>query len=216
MTANIEPLMEQEILNLLNTLKEQSPQMEREGTMKRSARENVTMVPGGMLYEHKGKTRAVWDADPEPKGGNLVRIAICILIAGIVVMCVTWIELPVIAFVAPWALAVWLFIRQYRHPGKREHCARCNGAQEAAQRPARSVWDVYPRQAPYSETDRIGDAERDQVIKELGVHMVAGRLNADEHESRVTRALNATNHRELIPVLESLPFLEIHERRVES
>lgn len=174
------------------------------------------MMPDGMMFEHKGVTRATWDTDPETQSGSFVRVLVVGLIAGIVISLIVQVTLPIFVFIAPWALALWTFIRQYRHPGTRQHCARCKAAQEAAQRPARHTWDVYPRHAPYLDTDRIGDAERDQVIRELNVHMVAGRLNVDEHESRVAQALSATTHRELIPVLESLPFLKTDERRVES
>lgn len=200
------------IADLLNSLKEQSPK--GKGTMRNAASKYPTYLPDGYRYQSPGNVPVAWT---EPKSGNgrMIAGSIMILSTGLFMLSQVSVTVPAIFLVAPWLipLCVWILVKRYRHPGNRADCHRCT-TQEAAQRPARRTVDTYPRQAPYSETERIGDTERDQVTRELGIHLGAGRMTMDEFEIRSSQATQATNHRELIPVLNDLPFLTIDERRL--
>ena len=55
---------------------------------------------------------------------------------------------------------------------------------------------------------RIGDAERDQAVAELGDHFAAGRLTREEFEARVDQALAARFGRDLQPLFADLPPAE--------
>jgi hypothetical protein len=52
---------------------------------------------------------------------------------------------------------------------------------------------------------RIGDAERDRAISELGDHFAAGRLTTEEFEQRVDQAIRARFNDDLEPLLVDLP-----------
>ena len=52
---------------------------------------------------------------------------------------------------------------------------------------------------------RIGDAERDGAISELGDHFAAGRLTTEEFEQRVDQAIRARFNDDLEPLLVDLP-----------
>ena len=52
---------------------------------------------------------------------------------------------------------------------------------------------------------RIGDAERDRAISELGDHFAAGRLTTEEFEQRVDQAIRARFNDDLEPLLIDLP-----------
>jgi hypothetical protein len=52
---------------------------------------------------------------------------------------------------------------------------------------------------------RIGDAERDQAISELGEHFVAGRLTREEFDERSDQAGRARYADDLAPLLADLP-----------
>ncbi len=52
---------------------------------------------------------------------------------------------------------------------------------------------------------RIGDAERDRAISELGDHFAAGRLSTEEFEQRVDQAIRARFSDDLEPLFVDLP-----------
>jgi Domain of unknown function (DUF1707) len=52
---------------------------------------------------------------------------------------------------------------------------------------------------------RIGDAERDHAIAELGDHFAAGRLSTEEFEQRVDQAIKARFNDDLDPLFVDLP-----------
>jgi Domain of unknown function (DUF1707) len=73
------------------------------------------------------------------------------------------------------------------------------------------MW-VWP--TPYGHTEskpvlktplRIGDAERDRAIADLGDHFAAGRLNTEEFEERVDQAIKARFNEDLEPLFVDLP-----------
>ena len=73
------------------------------------------------------------------------------------------------------------------------------------------MW-VWP--TPYGLTEskpaqktpvRIGDAERDRAINDLGDHFAAGRLSTEEFEERVDQAIRARFNDELEPLFVDLP-----------
>ena len=73
------------------------------------------------------------------------------------------------------------------------------------------MW-VWP--TPYGPTEskpvqrtqlRIGDAERDRAIAELGDHFAAGRLSTEEFEQRVDQAIKARFNDDLEPLFVDLP-----------
>ena len=55
---------------------------------------------------------------------------------------------------------------------------------------------------------RIGDAERDRAVTELGDHFAAGRLTREEFDDRVDQAMAARFDRELQPLFVDLPRAE--------
>ena len=73
------------------------------------------------------------------------------------------------------------------------------------------MW-VWP--TPYGPTEskpvqrtplRIGDADRDRAIAELGDHFAAGRLSTEEFEQRVDQAIKARFNDDLEPLFVDLP-----------
>jgi hypothetical protein len=56
--------------------------------------------------------------------------------------------------------------------------------------------------------ERIGDAERDDVIRQLAMHFSAGRLALDEHDERTSTALKAKTHQDLKVLLHRLPVID--------
>jgi hypothetical protein len=52
---------------------------------------------------------------------------------------------------------------------------------------------------------RIGDSERDRAIAALGDHFAAGRLNTEEFEERVDKAITARFNDDLEPLFIDLP-----------
>lgn len=52
---------------------------------------------------------------------------------------------------------------------------------------------------------RIGDAERDRAVEALQTHMAEGRLDRDEFDERLNRALAARTAADLQPLFEDLP-----------
>jgi hypothetical protein len=55
---------------------------------------------------------------------------------------------------------------------------------------------------------RIGDAERDQAVSELGDHFAAGRLTREEFDARVDEAMTARFDSDLQPLFADLPRTE--------
>jgi hypothetical protein len=58
---------------------------------------------------------------------------------------------------------------------------------------------------PQKTSLRIGDAERDRAIAELGDHFAAGRLSTEEFEQRVDEAIKARFNNDLEPLFTDLP-----------
>jgi hypothetical protein len=52
---------------------------------------------------------------------------------------------------------------------------------------------------------RVSDGERDRVVRRLQEAFADGRLGPDEMEERLERALTASSHGELLPVIADLP-----------
>ena len=52
---------------------------------------------------------------------------------------------------------------------------------------------------------RASDAERERAVDALRAHAAAGRLDAEEHEERLGRALAARTRADLVALLEDLP-----------
>ena len=52
---------------------------------------------------------------------------------------------------------------------------------------------------------RIGFAERDEAVAQLQEHHAAGRLDADEFDERMSRALQARTVADLVPLFADLP-----------
>jgi hypothetical protein len=61
------------------------------------------------------------------------------------------------------------------------------------------------RHALAPEAMRIGDAERDVAMQELGEHFVAGRLTHDELDERLGLVLSTRTHGQLARVMADLP-----------
>jgi len=55
---------------------------------------------------------------------------------------------------------------------------------------------------------RIGDAERDKAVAELGDHFAAGRLTREEFDTRLDQAMAARFDRDLQPLFVDLPRTE--------
>lgn len=60
---------------------------------------------------------------------------------------------------------------------------------------------------------RIGDAERERAVSELGRHYADGRLTSVEHEERTTAALSAKTGADLDVLFADLPIVEEHGER---
>jgi hypothetical protein len=78
--------------------------------------------------------------------------------------------------------------------------------------PRGNVMWVWP--TPYGQMEskpvqktplRIGDTERDRAIAALGDHFAAGRLNTEEFEERVDKAITARFNDDLEPLFADLP-----------
>ena len=58
---------------------------------------------------------------------------------------------------------------------------------------------------PRRPLPRIGDAERDRAVESLQEHMAQGRLDRQEFDDRLTRALQARTAADLQPLFDDLP-----------
>ncbi|HEY5787593.1 MAG TPA: DUF1707 domain-containing protein [Microlunatus sp.] len=90
-----------------------------------------------------------------------------------------------------------------QHPGKQD------GPPPSP--PLQLWWGQAPRPAadvaPTTPTTpiRIGDAERDKAVSDLGDHFAAGRLNREEFDDRADQAMQARFSTELAPLFADLP-----------
>ena len=66
-----------------------------------------------------------------------------------------------------------------------------------------SVPPINPRNQDY----RIGDAERQKAMDDLGKHFAAGRLDITEYDNRLTNVAEATMRSDLIPIFSDLPAI---------
>jgi hypothetical protein len=69
--------------------------------------------------------------------------------------------------------------------------------------PQRAAADVAPAAPPTPV--RIGDAERDQAVSDLGDHFAAGRLTREEFDERADQAIQARFSTDLDPLFVDLP-----------
>jgi hypothetical protein len=85
------------------------------------------------------------------------------------------------------------------------------GQQDGPPPPLQLWWGQAPRPAagvaPAAPTTpiRIGDAERDEAVSDLGEHFAAGRLDREEFDDRADRAMQARFSTDLTPLFADLP-----------
>ena len=60
---------------------------------------------------------------------------------------------------------------------------------------------------PHNQDYRIGDAERQKAMDDLGKHFAAGRLDITEYDNRLTNVAEATMRSDLIPIFSDLPAI---------
>ncbi|WP_314973728.1 DUF1707 domain-containing protein [Corynebacterium matruchotii] len=60
---------------------------------------------------------------------------------------------------------------------------------------------------PHNQDYRIGDAERQKAMDDLGKHFAAGRLDITEYDNRLTNVAEATMMSDLIPIFSDLPAI---------
>ena len=72
--------------------------------------------------------------------------------------------------------------------------------------PPRPLGPTAPTVPAQAETPvRIGDAERDRAVSDLGDHFAAGRLNREEFDERADQAMLARFTTDLAPLFADLP-----------
>lgn len=74
--------------------------------------------------------------------------------------------------------------------------------------PSDSIEPIEPDAAPARQRAselRVSDADRDDVIRQLGVHAGEGRLTLAEHEERIEQAMDAKTRGQLDRLLTDLP-----------
>jgi len=64
-----------------------------------------------------------------------------------------------------------------------------------------------PQNNPRNRDYRIGDAERQKAMDDLGKHFTAGRLDITEYDNRLTNVAEATMMSDLIPIFSDLPAI---------
>lgn len=64
-----------------------------------------------------------------------------------------------------------------------------------------------PRNNRRNQDYRIGDAERQKAMDDLGKHFTAGRLDITEYDNRLTNVTEATMRSDLIPIFSDLPAI---------
>jgi hypothetical protein len=168
-----------------------------------------TFLDGGMLLEDdRGRTRAIWD--PEPKKAYRIRYRIgivwCLFALGFI-LGATDVTVPAIWPVGMTALSTWMVYKWLSLATRRQAQHRPNKPVRVPERRPH-VDPYYARFEPARDRSmRIGDAERDQVISELGAHFAAGRLDMAEYDERSTAAIAAKTHGELSRTLAHLPVI---------
>lgn len=80
-----------------------------------------------------------------------------------------------------------------------------SGPQDPGQQPTVSPTSVAPVVSAPATPVRIGDAERDQAVSDLGDHFAAGRLTRDEFDERADQAMQARFSTDLEPLFADLP-----------
>jgi len=66
---------------------------------------------------------------------------------------------------------------------------------------------LSPQNNPSNQDYRIGDAERQKAMDDLGKHFAAGRLDITEYDNRLTNVAEATMRSDLIPIFSDLPAI---------
>ena len=66
---------------------------------------------------------------------------------------------------------------------------------------------LNPRNNRRNQDYRIGDAERQKAMDDLGKHFTAGRLDITEYDNRLTNVAEATMRSDLIPIFSDLPAI---------
>ena len=66
---------------------------------------------------------------------------------------------------------------------------------------------LSPQNNPGNQDYRIGDAERQKAMDDLGKHFAAGRLDITEYDNRLTNVAEATMRSDLIPIFSDLPAI---------
>jgi len=66
---------------------------------------------------------------------------------------------------------------------------------------------LNPRNNRRHQDYRIGDAERQKAMDDLGKHFTAGRLDITEYDNRLTSVAEATMWSDLIPIFSDLPAI---------
>ena len=66
---------------------------------------------------------------------------------------------------------------------------------------------LSPQNNPSNQDYRIGDAERQKAMDDLGKHFTAGRLDITEYDNRLTNVTEATMWSDLIPIFSDLPAI---------
>jgi len=82
--------------------------------------------------------------------------------------------------------------------------------QQGGPPPLQLWWGQLARPAEVAPTTpatpiRIGDAERDKAVSDLGDHFAAGRLDRDEFDDRADQAMQARFSTDLTPLFADLP-----------
>lgn len=203
-TASTSHQPEQRIREALNDLQDVTTltPMERGRTMsgKSGRTQPPTFLSNGMLYEdRKGRTRAIFDPEPKSKirWNYKAGFLVCYFIASFI-LSATNITVPAIWPIGATGLCIWFAWKLAKRSYKQVE-------QDALNRPQR-----HPI---LSSDQRIGDAERDKMITELGIHFAAGRLDAGEYDDRSTVAVNAKTAGDLDKCLTDLPALTRDEQR---
>lgn len=80
----------------------------------------------------------------------------------------------------------------------------CGGQRRDGERQGREV-ALRARELRRDPSLRVGDAERDRTVDHLRRHAAIGRLDADELEDRVGRALRARTGGDLVALTADLP-----------
>lgn len=187
------------------------------GNFQNRSSQPPTWLESGMIFEdRKGNTRLV-STEPGKKIGWPFKVkAGLFFMAALILMSMWDITVPAswpygMTFLATYFGLRWVIDRDKPIRGNKPVPYR-------AEKPAtgRPYTETYQRSSmdPYGRKTRIGDAERNLVLTELGIHYAAGRLDTETHDARQNEALSAVYSDELMNVLRELPHLTDKERRL--